>query len=204
MTGARWAPATVTCVTESSRPLIPTMRDKMLAGQPYVADSTVRELTTAAQVRAAAYNASDPADPAERRRLLVEMLGHVGEGVEIRPPFQVELGIRTSVGDRTFVSHGLVALDNADITIGADVQIGPNVQLLTSLLPLDAERRRERWAGAAPVTIGDNVSLGGGVIVCPGVTIGSDTVVGAGSVVAGDLPAGVLAVGNPAKVIRRL
>jgi len=187
----------------ASRPLIPTMRDRMFAGQPYVADSTVAELTTAAQVRAAAYNASDPTDPDERRRLLVELLGQVGEDVEIRPPFQVDLGTRITVGDRTFANFGLVALDIAEITIGSDVQIGPNVQLLTPLHPLDAERRRQKWEGAAPITIGDNVWLGGGVIVCPGVTIGADTVVGAGAVVVNDLPAGVLAVGNPAKVIRQ-
>jgi len=90
------------------------------------------------------------------------------------------------------------------VTIGDDVQIGPNVQILTPTHPLDAEQRRSRLEAAEPITIGDNVWLGGGVIVCPGVTIGRDTVVGAGAVVTKDLPPRVLAVGNPARVIRQL
>jgi maltose O-acetyltransferase len=92
----------------------------------------------------------------------------------------------------------------ATITIGDDVQIGPGVQLLTSTHPLEPGPRRAKWEAAKPIVIGDNVWLGGGVIVCPGVTIGADTVVGAGSVVVRDLPAGVLAVGSPARVVRHL
>lgn len=190
--------------TDSAAPLIPTMRDRMLAGLPYVADSTVQELTDRGQQAAAAYNAASPSDPETRRALLHELFAQVGEDVEVRSPVHVDLGTRITIGDRTFVNFGLVALDVAEIRIGADVQIGPNVQLLTPLHPLDAAQRRQKWEGGAPITIGDNVWLGGGVIVCPGVTIGADTVVGAGSVVAKDLPAGVLAVGNPAKVIRQL
>lgn len=186
-----------------SSPLIPTMRDRMFAGQPYVTDGTVRVLSDEAQRRAAAYNASD-CDLASRRAMLVEMLGSVGEDVEIKPPFHIDLGSQITVGDRTFINLGLVALDIAPITIGSDVQIGPNVQLLTPTHPLDHELRRQKWEGAAPITIGDNVWLGGGVIVCPGVTIGENTVVGAGSVVVSDLEPGILAVGNPAKMIRRL
>jgi maltose O-acetyltransferase len=95
-------------------------------------------------------------------------------------------------------------LDVAAITIGDDVQIGPNVQLLTATHPLEPQPRRDKWEAAEPITIGDNVWLGGGVIVCPGVSIGADTVVGAGSVVTRDLPAGVVAVGAPARVLREL
>lgn len=179
-----------------------TMRERMLAGQPYVADSEIAELCAAAQVRMAAYNNADPTDAAERRRLLEELVGDVGEGVELRPPVYVDYGTNISVGPRTFANFGLTALDVAQIRIGADVQIGPHVQLLTPTHPLDADQRRDRWESAAPITIGDNVWLGGGVIVCPGVTIGDNTVVAAGAVVVTDLPAGVLAVGQPAKVIR--
>ena len=185
-------------------PLIPTMTDRMLAGQPYVADSAIAELTAAAQVRMAAYNSCDPTDAVTRRRLLEELLGEVGEDVELRAPVYVDYGDRISIGPRTFANFGLTALDVAPITIGADVQIGPHVQLLTPTHPLDAQQRKDKWESAAPITIGDNVWLGGGVIVCPGVTIGDNTVVGAGAVVVTDLPAGVLAVGQPAKVIRRL
>ena len=107
-------------------------------------------------------------------------------------------------GARSFVNFGLVALDVTSITIGDDVQIGPNVQLLTPTHPIDPEERRSKVEAAKPITIGDNVWLGGGVIVCPGVTIGANTVVGAGAVVVRDLPANVVAVGNPARVVRNL
>lgn len=180
------------------------MRARLLAGQEYVADDAVDALTQAGEAKGAGYNSSPSGDPEARRELLVEMLGKVGEGVVIRPPLRVDMGTQISIGDRTFANFGLVALDIAPITIGADVQIGPNVQLLTPTHPLDAERRRQKWEGGEPITIGDNVWLGGGVVVCPGVTIGDNTVVGAGAVVVTDLPAGVLAVGQPAKVIRTL
>ena len=97
-----------------------------------------------------------------------------------------------------------MSLDVATVTIGDDVQIGPNVQLLTPTHPVEPGPRRDKWESAAPIVIGDNVWLGGGVIVCPGVTIGANTVVGAGAVVTRDLPADVVAVGNPARVIREL
>ncbi len=98
----------------------------------------------------------------------------------------------------------MIALDVAPITIGADVQIGPNVQLLTPTHPVESEPRRAKWESSAPIMIGDNVWLGGGAIVCPGVTIGENTVVGAGAVVIRDLPANVVAVGNPARIVRTL
>lgn len=184
-------------------PLIPTMRDRMVGGQPYVVDGTVRVALIRGQERADLFNDSTGEDAETRRALLEDLLGSVGEGVEVRGPIHVDIGRNIHLGARTLVNANLVALDRAPIRVGAGVQIGANVQLVTPVHPLDAEKRREGWEGAAPVTIGDNVVLGGGVIVCPGVTIGNDTVVGAGSVVASDLPAGVLAVGNPAKVIRQ-
>ncbi|MFJ1750980.1 sugar O-acetyltransferase [Streptomyces sp. NPDC088116] len=178
---------------------------RMLAGEWYLPDD--EELGTDTERRfalCAAYNANGGAAPADRAKILAELLGSVGENVRIRPPFQCDYGSHISVGDRTFVNFNAVFLDAAPITVGSDVQIGPNVQLLTPTHELDTERRRAGWEKASPVTIGDNVWLGGGVIVCPGVTIGENTVVGAGSVVTKDLPAGVLAVGNPARVIREL
>jgi maltose O-acetyltransferase len=99
---------------------------------------------------------------------------------------------------------GAVILDVAPITIGDDCQIGPNVQFLTPTHPLDPEPRRQKWEAAKPITLGDNVWLGGGVILCPGVTVGDNAVVGAGAVVTRDVPANVLAAGNPARVIRQL
>ncbi|MFD3440789.1 sugar O-acetyltransferase [Streptomyces sp. NPDC058685] len=180
-------------------------KDRMLAGEWYLPDDPELKSDTERRFAlCAAYNANGGAVPADRAPILAELLGSVGENVNIRPPFQCDYGYHISIGDRTFVNVNAVFLDPAPITVGADVQIGPNVQLLTATHELDTERRRAGWEKAEPVTIGDNVWLGGGVIVCPGVTIGENTVVGAGSVVTRDLPAGVLAVGSPARVIRAL
>jgi maltose O-acetyltransferase len=180
-------------------------RERMLAGDLYIADDPeIAAESRRAMELAAQYNASSPSDPAGRRRILEELLGSIGEGTEIRPPFHCDYGYQLHIGARTFANFGLVALDVARIDIGDDVQIGPGVQLLTPTHPLAAEPRRAKWEAAAPITIGDNVWLGGGVIVCPGVTIGANTVVGAGSVVTRDLPPDVLAVGTPARVLRPL
>ncbi|WP_045740737.1 MULTISPECIES: sugar O-acetyltransferase [Actinoplanes] len=182
-----------------------TMRERMLAGDLYIADDP--ELGEAA-LRAFdlmdEYNATPIRNSDERRRLLSDLLGAVGEGVEIRPPLRVDYGTHIRVGARTFANFGLVALDVAAITIGADVQIGTNVQLLTPTHPIAPGPRRDKWEAAKPITIGDNVWLGSGAIVLPGVTIGDNTVVGAGAVVTKDLPANVVAVGNPARIVRTI
>ena len=182
-----------------------TMRERMLAGDLYIADDPeLEEESLAARDLMAAYNATTARQRPLRRMLLERLLAEVGEDTEIRTPFYVDYGSRLRIGARCFANYGLVALDVAAITIGDDVQIGPNVQLLTPTHPLEAEPRRQKWEAAEPITIGDNVWLGGGAIVLPGVTIGADTVVGAGAVVTKDLPSGVVAVGNPARIVRRL
>jgi maltose O-acetyltransferase len=182
-----------------------TMRERMLAGDPYIADDPVlAEENAAALDLMGAYNATTARQRPLRRQLLETLLGSIGEDTEIRPPLYVDYGTHLSIGARCFANFGLVALDVAAITIGDDVQIGPNVQLLTPTHPVEPEPRRQKWEAAQPITIGDNVWLGGGVVVLPGVTIGENTVVGAGAVVARDLPANVVAVGNPARVVRTL
>jgi len=176
----------------------------MLAGENYLAnDPELEAARRRAEELTERYNRTTP-DPAERMRILRELLGSVGDGVELRPPLRLDYGTQLHVGARTYANFNLVALDVARITIGEDVQIGPNVQLLTATHPLDAEPRRAKLESGKPITIGDNVWLGGGVIVCPGVTIGANTVVGAGAVVTRDLPANVVAVGSPARVVRSL
>ena len=130
--------------------------------------------------------------------------GPSGRSSGIRPPFYCDYGYQSLVGARTLPISALVCLDVARVSIGDDVQIGPRVQLLTPTHPVEPGPRREKWEAAEPITIGDNVWLGGGVIVCPGVTIGADTVVGAGAVVTRDLAAGVVAAGVPARVIREV
>ena len=183
-----------------------TARERMLAGEPRIwePDPELGELFMKGRRLVKAYNDAPGEDESALDRILVELLESVGEDVHIRQQLAVDYGAHISIGARTFVNSGLTALDVARITIGADVQIGPNVQLLTPTHPLDPEERLEKWESGLPITIGDNVWLGGGVIVVPGVTIGEHTVVGAGAVVSKDLPARVLAVGNPAQVIRPL
>lgn len=182
-----------------------SMRERMEAGEPYIADDPeIAEESYAARDLMAAYNATTGRQGPLRRALLEELLGEVGEGVELREPLYVDFGRNIVIGPRTFANYGLTALDVAAITIGADVQIGPHVQLLTPTHPIEPGPRRDKWESAEPITIGDNVWLGGGVVVCPGVTIGENTVVGAGGVVTKDLPANVVAVGNPARVVRHL
>ena len=105
----------------------------------------------------------DPNDHERRRQLLTDLLGVFGEGSEIRPPFRCDYGYQTRVGARTFANWGLVSLDVATVTIGDDVQIGPNVQLLTATHPVEPGPRRDKWEAAQPIVIGDNVWLGGGV-----------------------------------------
>jgi maltose O-acetyltransferase len=182
-----------------------SMRDRMLAGDLYIADDpAIRADHQRAIALVEAFNQCPASAPHERRRLLAELLGAFGDDSQIRPPFYCDYGYQTSIGARTFVNFGLVALDVAPIVIGDDVQLGPNVQLLTATHPLEPGPRRDKWESARPITIGNNVWLGGGVIVCPGVSIGDDTVVGAGAVVTTDLPANVLATGVPARVVRSL
>jgi maltose O-acetyltransferase len=179
-------------------------KERMLAGDLYITDAEILADQVRSQELMAAYNATAPGEGERRRQLLEELLGSVGDEVEIRPPFYVDYGSRITIGARCFANFGLTALDVAPITIGDDVQIGPYVQLLTPTHPVEPAPRREKWEAALPITIGDNVWLGGGAIVLPGVTIGADTVVGAGAVVTKDLPSGVLAVGNPARIIRSI
>jgi maltose O-acetyltransferase len=179
------------------------MKDRMLAGQEYRADDP--DLVTDSR-RAAALTARFNAelDPERRSELMAELLGSVGANSTIRAEFRCDYGYNVHVGSNVFVNWGAVFLDVGRITVGDFVQIGPNVQLLTATHPLDAGRRREGWEGSEPITVSDDVWLGGGVIVLPGVTIGARTVVGAGAVVTTDLPADVVAVGNPARVVRQL
>lgn len=182
-----------------------TNLERMLAGDLYIADDPeIARRQQRAMRLAARYQAAYPENPAEARPILAELLGSVGEDVDVRPPLYVDYGSNIGIGARTFVNYNLTALDVARITIGEDCQIGPNVQLLTPTHPVEPGPRRDKLEAALPVTIGDNVWLGGGAIVCPGVTIGDNSVIGAGAVVTKDIPANVVAVGNPARPVRAL
>jgi maltose O-acetyltransferase len=175
-----------------------SMRERMLAGDLYrgADDELVAEMEHAMRLTKR-YNDSDPGDTEARTSMLNELLGEVGDEVDIRPPLHCDYGSHIRVGARTFINFGLMALDVAAITIGEDVLMGPNVQLLTPTHPLDPHTRRDKWEAALPITIGDNVWIGGMAVICPGVTIGADAVVGAGAVVTKDVPPGVVVGREP-------
>ncbi len=182
-----------------------TNLERMLAGDLYIADDPeIGRRQQRAMRLAARYQATFVEERDQAKTVLAELLGSVGEDVEIRPPLFVDYGTNITVGARTFVNYHLTALDVAAITIGEDCQIGPNVQLLTPTHPVEPQPRRDKLEAARPITIGDNVWIGGGAIVCPGVTIGDNSVIGAGAVVTKDVPANVVAVGNPARPVRSL
>jgi maltose O-acetyltransferase len=140
----------------------------------------------------------------ERWWALKELLADLGEDVEIRSPFFCDFGDGISVGERTFVNSNCTMLDCATITIGRECLLASSVQLVTATHPVDPVARRSAWELAMPISLGDGVWLGAGVVVCPGTSIGENTVVGAGSIVTRDLPAGVVAYGNPARVMREI
>lgn len=181
-------------------------RDRMLSGALYRPDDPdLIADRQACQRLLAAFNASHPDDDDGRRSVLTELLGAFGPDSVIMPRFCCDYGKYISIGADCFINYDAIMLDCAPITIGDKVSIGPRAQLLTALHPIDdVDARRDGWESAAPITIGDNAWLAAGVIVCPGVSIGADSVVGAGSVVTRDIQAGVVAVGNPCRVLRPL
>jgi len=177
----------------------------MLAGALYMADAPeLRADYTRAQTLLAAFNETQGDDVEALTNILRALLGHFGDGAIIRPTFRCDYGSNIRIGARSFVNYECVFLDCSTILIGEEVQIAPGVHIYTASHPLDAATRRSGLESAHPVVIEDGVWLGGRSIICPGVTIGENTVVGAGSVVTKDLPSNVLAVGNPCRIIRSL
>lgn len=178
-------------------------REKMLAGEPYVAaDPELAGMNLRAQALLHAFNSSHPSASDERRGIIGELFGGVGEGVDVKPPFFCDYGSNIYAGDRLFINYDCVILDCNLVRIGHDVLLGPKVQIYTAHHPLDPDVRRTLVETASPVTIEDDVWVGGGAIICPGVTVGRGSTIGAGSVVTRDVPERVLAAGNPCRVIR--
>lgn len=180
-------------------------RQKMLAGELYRStDPELQRMMAAAQARLRQLN-SVPNELAEERfSVLRQLLGHAGQGTQLKSPFACDYGIHIRIGRNGFINYGCVFLDCNWIVIGEDAQIGPGVHIYTALHPLDAALRRSGLESAQPVTIGENVWLGGNCVVCPGVTIGNNSVIGAGSVVTRSIAANRLAVGSPCREIREL
>ena len=181
-----------------------TERRKMLAGELY--DPLDPELVAArgrARDLCQALNATREADQAGRRGILRELFGAGGDTVWMQPPFFCDYGSHIELGERVFFNFNCVVLDVCRVTIGDYTMFGPGVQILTPLHPMNAAERRLKEYGK-PIDIGADVWVGGGALILPGVRIGSRSVIGAGSVVTRDVPAGVFAAGNPCHVIREI
>jgi maltose O-acetyltransferase len=175
----------------------------MRAGEPYDAgDPELVADRRACQEILREFNSRPEQDLAGSK--LGRLFASVGDTTFIEPPFLCDYGFNISIGRDSFINYGGIVLDVSPVEIGDQVRIATNVQLLTAEHPLDPVERRSGIEMARPIAIGDGVWLGGGVIVCPGVTVGENSVVGAGSVVTRDVPEGVLAAGNPCRVIRTL
>jgi len=181
-----------------------TERQKMLAGELYDAlDAALVAARERARDLCQDLNATRERDQEVRRRLLCELFGSGGDAVWMQPPFYCDYGSNIHLGERVYFNFGCVILDVCEVKIGDFCFFGPSVQIYAATHPLEAQLRRTQEFGK-PVTIGSDVWVGGGAIICPGVTIGPKTVIGAGSVVTKDIPEGVVAAGNPCRVIRRI
>ena len=181
-----------------------TEKEKMLAGMPYSAvDAQLLEELNAVKEIIHRYNSLSPSCAEERLSILKGLLGHIADDeIIVNQPFYCDYGKQISVGKRFFANFNLIILDEARVTIGDDCFIGPNVSIYTACHSTDPVERNTRIEWAEPVTIGDNVWIGGSVTILPGVTIGNNVTIGAGSVVTKDIPDNVVAVGNPCKVIK--
>jgi maltose O-acetyltransferase len=182
-----------------------TEREKMLAGELYLGfDPDLVAARKQARVLMAAYNGSGPFEEERRGELLRQLIGKVGTGVWVEPPFSCDYGEFIELGDGVYLNFHCIFLDCNWIRVGDGTMFGPAVQVYTATHPVSAAERRKGPEMAYPVTIGSDVWVGGGAIICPGVTIGDGSTIGAGSVVTKTIPPNVLAAGNPCRVIREL
>jgi len=182
-----------------------TEKEKMLAGELYdpLDEQLVKErLQTRLLLKQ--LNDSREDETEERNRILKALIPNAGEGLWLQPPFYCDYGYNIIVGEKVFFNFNCVVLDVMQVTIGSRTLFGPNVQIYTATHPLNYKERATGLEYAKPISIGEDVWVGGSVVICPGVTIGDRSVIGAGSVVTKDIPAGVFAAGNPCKIIRQL
>jgi maltose O-acetyltransferase len=182
-----------------------TAREKMLANEPYIAtDPELKSMYNEAQDLVYAFNLSLPSESHKRREIVQILFGSVGQNFEICPPFHCDYGCHIYAKENLYINYDCIILDCNHVYIGENVLLAPKVQIYTAYHPLDAKTRKSGLEMAAPITIGNDVWIGGGAIICPGVQIGNNTIIGAGSVVTKDIPANVIAVGNPCRVIKAL
>lgn len=180
-------------------------KEKMLAGKPYIAfgEELLAERQAAKEL-IFEFNALPPSKIEQRSKIIQRLFGKTGKNFIIEPPFRCDYGYNISVGENFYANYNCTILDCAKVTIGDNVFIAPNVSLFTAEHPVHSDVRNTQLEYAIPIIIGNNVWLGGGAIVNPGVTIGDNTVIGSGSVVTKDIPANVIAVGNPCRVRRKI
>eukprot|EP00762_Andalucia_godoyi_P006135 ANDGO_00412.mRNA.1 putative maltose O-acetyltransferase len=180
-------------------------REKMLAGELYQAgDPELVHMRATARRLTRAYNASTEEEAELRKRILSDLLGKTGDRITIEPPFRCDYGAHIYAGEDLYMNFGCVVLDCAEVHFGDGVMCGPNVQIYTATHPLDAGLRTAGPELARSIQIGNRVWIGGSAILCPGVSIGDNSTIGAGSVVTRNIPANVVAAGNPCRVIRDL
>lgn len=183
-----------------------TEKEKMIAGMAYKAnyDEELIRDRTICKDWCHKYNQLLPSEMEKQREIMLRLLGQTKGPFTITAPFWCDYGYNIHIGEDFYTNYNCVILDCAKVTFGDHVFIGPNCGFYTAGHPLDSERRNQGWEYAYPITVGHHVWIGGGVQVMPGVTIGDNTVIGGGSVVTKDIPSGVVAVGNPCKVIRQI
>jgi maltose O-acetyltransferase len=182
-----------------------TEKQKMLSGEYYnAADPVLFTERRTARLLMKQLNDSRDDQPELRQQLLKELIPSQGTGLWIEPPFYCDYGTNIRLGEKVFFNFNCVILDVMQVTIGSNTLVGPAVQIYTAMHPMNWKERAAGLEFAKPVTIGSDVWIGGGAIICPGVTIGNRSIIGAGSVVTKDIPDDVLAAGNPCKVIRSL
>lgn len=178
---------------------------KMLSGEPYdAAHPHLIERLQATRRLLWEFNSLNPADEATHDRLIRRIIGRHGERIHVNAPFRCDYGENICVGENFFANFNLTILDEAPVTIGANAFIGPNVSMYTACHPLDPQQRNALVEWAEPITIGDNVWIGGSATILPGVTIGDNVVIGAGAVVTHSFPSNCVIAGNPARKIKDL
>lgn len=176
---------------------------KMVSGENYnINDPELREIRYQIRDIVDEFNALSARAVTEKERLIRTIFGRVGENVHFEKGMRIDYGCNTHIGNNVFINFNFVLLDCAPVTIGNNVFIAPDVQIYTAQHPLDPDTRNQHIGSARPINIGDDVWIGGGSIILPGVTIGKGSTIGAGSVVKHDIPAGVIAAGNPCQVKR--
>lgn len=176
---------------------------KMVEGEKYDASHPhLLEKLMKTRILIRHFNDLMPDDLTEQKKLIHTLLGSCGNNITINQPFRCDYGENIHIGENFFANFNLTVLDEAEVRIGDNAFIGPNVSIYTACHPRDAAERNKQTEWALPVTIGNNVWMGGNVTIVPGVTIGDNCVIGAGSVVTRDIPANTVAVGNPARVIK--